>query len=120
MTQGLIAQLRARAAAVQAEDPGFDPGAPGQRSKAYDAVLSVLMLGKVTNSLQRDGLRKLASSLIIFYANPDNLRVPPLTLEEVADLKGKFIKEMERELEDIEETEQGEPPEPDTPVEEAL
>ena len=120
MHDGLIDRLRLRAAEVEADDPGFDPGAPGQASQAYRTVLRVLEMGKVTNQLQRDGHRKLASWLIMFFTNSDNLRIPPLTLEEIADLRTKFIKETERELEDIEETEQGEPPEPDTPLEEDL
>ena len=107
MANGLIAQLR-----HAAED--FDPGKAGQRSKAYRQVMRTLDLFQRTNHLQRDGFRRLALFTILLYSDAGNVRIPPLSAAEAADLKAKFVKDAELELEEIEERK---PPE-DKPGEE--
>jgi hypothetical protein len=85
---GLIDRLR-RAA----EDPGFDPGAPGQPSAAYSFTMRILDLMARSFMIKRpDALRRLTAFLIVFLSNPENMASEALSPEEVQDLRSKFLR----------------------------
>lgn len=85
---GLIARLR-----QAADDPGFDPGAPGQPSVTYSFVLRLLDLLARSFMVNRpDALRDLMGFLLIYFSNADNVATDALTPEEVRELKSKFLR----------------------------
>jgi hypothetical protein len=101
---GLIKRLR-RAA----EDPGFDPGKPGQPSATYSFVMRLLDLLARSFLVKRpDALRRLIAFLIIFFSNPQNVASDALSPEEVRDLRAKFLRQREPEITDPEPDEPGE------------
>lgn len=99
---GLIRLLR-RAA----EDPGFDPGAPGQPSVTYRFVLRLLdLLARSFMVSRPDALRKLTGFLIIFFANPQNVASDALSPEEVQKLRSKFLRTPEPKITDPEDVQE--------------
>jgi hypothetical protein len=99
---GLIKRLR-RAA----EDPGFDPGKPGQPSATYSFVMRLLDLLARSFMVKRpDALRRLTAFLIVYFSNPENAASDALTPEEVRDLRLKFLRVKEPEITDPEDPEQ--------------
>lgn len=85
---GLIDRLR-----QAAEDPGFDPGAPGQPSAAYSFTLRILDLLARSFMVKRpDALKRLTAFLIVYFSNPENMASDALSPEEVRDLRSKFLR----------------------------
>jgi hypothetical protein len=85
---GLIKRLR-RAA----EDPGFDPGKPGQPSATYSFVMRLLdQLARSFMVKRPDALRRLTAFLIVYFSNPENVAADALSPEEVRDLRSKFLR----------------------------
>ncbi len=94
---GLIEHVRLRAA----EDPGFDPGKPGQPSATYSFVSRMLNLLARSFMVEKpDALRKLTGFLIVYFANSENVATNPLTPQEATELKRKFLRTPEPEIED--------------------
>jgi hypothetical protein len=86
---GLIERLR-RAA----DDPGFDPGKPGQPSAAYSFTLRLLDLLARSFMVKRpDALKRLTAFLIVFFSNPENVASDALSPEETRDLRSKFLRQ---------------------------
>ena len=85
---GLIERLR-----LAAEDPGFDPGKPGQPSVAYSFTLRLLDLLARSFMVKRpDALRRLTAFLIVYFSNSENMASEALSPEEVNDLRSKFLR----------------------------
>ena len=98
---GLIERLR------RADDPGFDPGKPGQPSVTYSFVMRLLdQLARSFMVKRPDALRRLIAFLIVYFSNAENVASDALSPEEVRDLRQKFLQVKEPELTD---------PEPDEP-----
>lgn len=98
---GLITRLRQRAADVAAEDPGFDPGKPGQPSATYSFALRQIDLLARSFLIKRpEPLRNLIKFLIRYYSNPGNIAGgKALTPQEAQDLAAKFLRTKEPEVE---------------------
>lgn len=91
---GLIQRLR-----QAAEDPNFDPGAPGQPSATYSFVMRLLDLMARSFMVKRpDALRRLTQFMLVYFSNPENVASEALTPEEVRDLRAKFLRAKEPDL----------------------